>query len=190
MERIGSYIPNEAPPSSTSKADERPSPTKVRRNSDGSSSASKIGNRSGKKMTRSVSTPQSERRSEGSISSQMEDGSASNTKIKLWKTIMSNINRSVDELYYLCEDEPDETKCREVIAFLERAGYDFEKLIDRIGEQRKFESSRTTGVSWEVRKPTSTTYLAEVSKSARELDPFYFTACSLLTLSLYSFLLP
>ena len=76
---------------------------------------------------------------------------------------MANISRSVDELYYLCEDERDEQKCREIISFLERAGYDFDKLIERIGEQRKFESSKTSGVSWEVRKPTSTTYLAEVS---------------------------
>jgi hypothetical protein len=163
MERIGSYIPNESPIATAPKADVA-STNKVRRNSDGgSTSASKSCNRNGKKMTRSASTPQSERRSEGGSSSHVDDGPGSNGKSKTWRSIMANISRSVDELYYLCEDERDESKCREIISFMERAGYDFDKLIERIGEQRKFESSQTSGVSWEVRKPTSTTYLAEVS---------------------------
>ena len=163
MERIGSYIPNESPAATTPKP-EAVSASRVRRNSDGESASSiKGGNRSGKKLTRSVSTPQSERRSEGGSSSHGDDGGGSNSKNKTWRVIMANISRSVDELYYLCEDERDEVKCREIISFMERAGYDFDKLIDRIGEQQKFESSQTSGVSWEVRKPTSTTYLAEVS---------------------------
>ena len=163
MERIGSYIPTESPVAMAPKADIT-SFNKVRRHSDdGNTSTSKKSNQSGKKMTRSVSTPQSERRSEGASSSHVDDGPGSNTKNKIWRLIMANISRSVDELYYLCEDERDEQKCREIISFLERAGYDFDKLIERIGEQRKFESSKTSGVSWEVRKPTSTTYLAEVS---------------------------
>ena len=75
---------------------------------------------------------------------------------------MSNINQALTN-YIICEDERDEFKCKEVMSFFERAGHDFDKLIDRIEEQRKFEKNETSGVSWEVRKPTSRTYLAEVS---------------------------
>lgn len=164
-ERIGSYIPNE-PIGSASKPGEPAAPVagedaKRRRNSDGSASSSKSpGPGSGKKVSRSLSTPQ---QTPGSMTPGGSEDGTGNRKNKIWKLIMSNINRSVDELYYLCEDERDELKCKEVISFFERAGYDFDKLIDRIGEQRKFERNQTSGVSWEVRKPTSSTYLAEVS---------------------------
>ena len=163
-ERIGSYIPNE-PIGSASKPGEPAAPAgedaKKRRNSDGSASSSKSpGPGSGKKVSRSLSTPQ---QTPGSMTPGVSEDGTGNKKNKIWKLIMSNINRSVDELYYLCEDERDELKCKEVISFFERAGYDFDKLIDRIGEQRKFERNQTSGVSWEVRKPTSSTYLAEVS---------------------------
>ena len=170
-ERIGSYIPNE--PLSASKQGTPSVPgedVKKRRNSDGGDSSSKSpAPNSSKKVTRSFSTPQSGMRVSGvgSVSQTpatpgSEDG-ASSRKAKIWKVLMNNINRSVDELYYLCEDEGDEFKCKEVISMFERAGHDFDKLIDRIGEQRKFEANQTSGVSWEVRKPTSSTYLAEVS---------------------------
>ena len=42
----------------------------------------------------------------------------------------------------------------DAIAFFERAAHDFSKLVDRINEQRKFNQGETTGISWEVRKPT------------------------------------
>jgi hypothetical protein len=72
--------------------------------------------------------------------------------------MFSNINKGVDELYNFCEDEGDEVKCREALGLLERAGYDFDKLIDRIEEQRKFDLNQTSGVSWEVRKPTGASW--------------------------------
>ena len=171
MERIGSYIPNE--PLSASKQGTPSVPgedAKLRRNSDGGASSSKSpAPSSGKKLGRSLSTPQSGLRmsvgvcvNQTPVTPGSEEG-ASSRKAKMWKLIMFNINRSVDELYYLCEDEGDEFKCKEVISLFERAGHDFDKLIDRIGEQHKFETNQTTGVSWEVRKPTRSTYLAEVS---------------------------
>ena len=77
---------------------------------------------------------------------------------RAWKAMFANINRGVDELYYFCEDEGDEVKCREALGLLERAGYDFDKLIDRIEEQRKFDLHQTNGVCWEVRKPTGAAF--------------------------------
>jgi hypothetical protein len=175
MERIGSYIPNAQPASATKLEAE----TRARRNSDGSASSGKGSQSGSKKLTRSMSTPQSGRRGSGggtgggqTPTPGSEEGGETYRKNKVWKMIMSNINRSVDELYYLCEDERDEIKCREVISFLERAGHDFDKLIDRIGEQMRFETHQTQGVSWEVRKPTSSTYLAEVSVTASFLCSF------------------
>lgn len=75
---------------------------------------------------------------------------------RLWKVLYSNINRAVDEFYYLCEEEGNEEKCNEMIAMLDRTNCDFVKLIERMAEQRKFDMDPThsTGVSWEVRKPT------------------------------------
>jgi hypothetical protein len=75
---------------------------------------------------------------------------------RLWKVLLSNFDRSVDEFYYLCEEEGNEDKCQEMISLLDRTSHDFVKLIERITEQRKFDldPARTTGVSWEVRKPT------------------------------------
>ena len=137
-ERTGSYIPNEPLGSSSkvgvSSALAAGEDGKKRRNSDGGASSSKSpGQSSGKKVSRSLSTPQSSTRVAqlgGSVSQTpgtpgmttpgSEDG-ANSRKYKMWKSIMSNINRSVDELYYLCEDERDEFKCKEVMSFFSSA---------------------------------------------------------------------
>jgi len=91
-----------------------------------------------------------------------ERGQVAWSEQRVWKMLFSNTNRSVDELYYLCEEEGNEEKCREAIVFLERAGRDFEKLIERMSEQRKFESDQSAGVCWEVRKPTGLSFPPEV----------------------------
>lgn len=89
------------------------------------------------------------------------------------------VNRSVDELYDMCEEEEDEQRCKDAIdimvSFLflllnndpriilsliqERSSRDFRKLIERIEEQKRFDASKgplSGGISWEVRKPTNT----------------------------------
>ena len=145
MERIGSYIPNESPVAMAPKADIT-SFNKVRRHSDdGNTSTSKKSNQSGKKMTRSVSTPQSERRSEGASSSHVDDGPGSNTKNKIWRLIMANISRSVDELYYLCEDERDEQKCREIISFLREQDMTSTNSSNELGSSESLRAVRHPG---------------------------------------------
>jgi hypothetical protein len=105
------------------------------------------------------------------------------------------VNRSVDELYELCEEDEDENKCVEAMELMvdtyihyaspwvclkceiiqERSRKDFQKLIERIQEQKRFELMKgqpSGGISWEVRKPTHTPpkaptviiHLEEVSK--------------------------
>lgn len=71
---------------------------------------------------------------------------------RLWRVLFANITRAVDELYYLCEDENAKTKCSEAVELFERCKRDFEKLSERIDEQKRFEIDQAGGVSWEVRK--------------------------------------
>eukprot|EP01036_Dinobryon_divergens_P028672 gene28672-37656_t len=78
---------------------------------------------------------------------------------KLWRVLFSNVNRSVDELYDMCEEEEDEQRCKDAIDIMERSSRDFRKLIERIEEQKRFDASKgplSGGISWEVRKPTNT----------------------------------
>ena len=67
--------------------------------------------------------------------------------------LFANVNRAVDELYGVCEDEVDEGKCREAVDMFERCRLDFDQLILRIQDQRRFELNQSGGVSWDVRKP-------------------------------------
>jgi hypothetical protein len=81
---------------------------------------------------------------------------------RLWSSIFSNVNRSIDELYYLCEEENAQQRCQEAVDLLERSRVDFVKLIERIDEQEKFSTDVASNdgkivpraMSWEVRKPT------------------------------------
>lgn len=83
---------------------------------------------------------------------------------RLWKSFFASVTRSVDELYYLCEEEGDEQKVQEAVELFERSVHDFVKLIERIQEQRRFSLDQTTAISWEVRKPT-------VSRNTRTFSP-------------------
>jgi len=99
-----------------------------------------------------VSTPNTS--SHGNNNDKDSDFSGQSSQQRAWKVMYANINRCLDQLYCHCEDEGSESKCHDAISFFERAAYDFTKLIDRMTEQRKFNQGKTTGVSWEVRKPT------------------------------------
>lgn len=83
---------------------------------------------------------------------------------RLWKSFFASVTRSVDELYYLCEEEGDEQKVQDAVELFERSVHDFVKLIERIREQRRFSMDQTTAISWEVRKPT-------VSRSTKCFSP-------------------
>ena len=103
--------------------------------------------------------------------------SRSNFQNRLWKFLFSNINRAVDELYYLIEEEDSISKCREGINLFIKCQNDFEKLISRIEDQRIFVESggSTGGVSWEVRKHVSAkdTDVTEGGVRVLELDEVY-----------------
>ena len=70
---------------------------------------------------------------------------------RLHATLFANVNRSIDELYQLCEEEGNEEMCQDGLDLLERSGRDFRLLSDRIDEQRKFGLDQSAGISWEVR---------------------------------------
>lgn len=81
---------------------------------------------------------------------------------RLWASIFSNVNRSIDQLYDLCEEENAQQRCQEAVDLMERSRVDFVKLIERIDEQEKFSTDVASNdgknvpraMSWEVRKPT------------------------------------
>lgn len=71
---------------------------------------------------------------------------------RLWNYLFANINAATDELYYLCGEENDRARCLEGIELFEQCKKDFEKLIERMDEQERFEKNQLGGVCWEVRK--------------------------------------
>lgn len=113
---------------------------------------------------------------DGSLSSPsnmnaLEEGNSNESKERfrqrLWCFLFENLNRSVDELYLLCELECDLEQMKEAILVLEEAASDFKELIHRVEEFEKVKKSsqiidgvpvilksdhrRTHALSWEVR---------------------------------------
>ena len=83
---------------------------------------------------------------------QSED-SRSHFQSRLWRFLFSNITRAVDELYNLCEDENNRDYCIEGIKMFDNCKKDFNKLIERMEDQKRFEEGgQLGGISWEVRK--------------------------------------
>lgn len=86
---------------------------------------------------------------------------------RLWCFLFENLNRSVDELYLLCELECDLEQMKEAILVLEEAASDFKELKSRVEEFEKVKKSssqlsdapmtmksdqrRPHALSWEVR---------------------------------------
>ncbi|XP_054821414.1 uncharacterized protein LOC129320182 isoform X2 [Prosopis cineraria] len=103
---------------------------------------------------------------------------------RLWCFLFENLNRSVDELYLLCELECDLEQMKEAILVLEEAASDFKELINRVEEFEKVKKSsqiidgvpvilksdhrRTHAVSWEVRRMTSSPHKADILSSSLE----------------------
>lgn len=90
--------------------------------------------------------------SETSSDAHTDVGSFKNKlRSRMWKLLFNNVDRSVDELYYFCEDENDHQKTLDAVQKLRGCLSDFEKLVTRSDEQKRFENGGQS-VSWDVRK--------------------------------------
>ncbi|RDD45092.1 S phase cyclin A-associated protein in the endoplasmic reticulum [Trichoplax sp. H2] len=77
-----------------------------------------------------------------------------NLKARYWSYLFDNLNRAVDEIYCVCENDENINGCQEVIMTLDICKKDFNALVERIHLQTEFEvaDSKPTSLAWEVRK--------------------------------------
>ncbi|KAI4335932.1 hypothetical protein L6164_014527 [Bauhinia variegata] len=103
---------------------------------------------------------------------------------RLWCFLFENLNRSVDELYLLCELECDLEQMKEAILVLEEAASDFKELMYRVREFEEVKKSsqvidgvpvilksdhrRPHALSWEVRRMTTSPHRADILSSSLE----------------------
>ena len=110
----------------------------------------------------------------------LEEGDSNESKERfrqrLWCFLFENLNRSVDELYLLCELECDLEQMKEAILVLEESASDFRELITRVEEFEMVKKSsqimdgvpailksdhrRPHALSWEVSVFTYCCYLS------------------------------
>ncbi|KAK7292183.1 hypothetical protein RIF29_07943 [Crotalaria pallida] len=120
--------------------------------------------------------------------SALEEGHSNESKERfrqrLWCFLFENLNRSVDELYLLCELECDLDQMKEAILVLEEAASDFKELITRVEEFENVKKSsqvidgvpvtlksdhrRPHALSWEVRRMTTSPHRADILSSSLE----------------------
>ncbi|KAK7388896.1 hypothetical protein VNO78_23723 [Psophocarpus tetragonolobus] len=120
--------------------------------------------------------------------SSLEEGDSNESKERfrqrLWCFLFENLNRSVDELYLLCELECDLEQMKEAILVLEESASDFRELITRVEEFEKVKKSsqiidgvpvtlksdhrRPHALSWEVRRMTTSPHRADILSSSLE----------------------
>nr|KYP55467.1 S phase cyclin A-associated protein in the endoplasmic reticulum [Cajanus cajan] len=120
--------------------------------------------------------------------SPLEEGDSNESKERfrqrLWCFLFENLNRSVDELYLLCELECDLEQMKEAILVLEESASDFRELITRVEEFEKVKKSsqiidgvpvilksdhrRPHALSWEVRRMTTSPHRADILSSSLE----------------------
>lgn len=104
---------------------------------------------------------------------------------RLWCFLFENLNRSIDELYLLCELECDLEQMKEAVLVLEEAAFDFKELKSRVEEFEtvknaspllsdgapmtlKSDQRRPHALSWEVRRMTTSPHRAEILSSSLE----------------------
>ncbi|KAJ7564334.1 hypothetical protein O6H91_02G013300 [Diphasiastrum complanatum] len=110
---------------------------------------------------------------------------------RLWCYLFENLNRAVDELYFLCELECDMDQIREALLVLDEAGVDFKDLKARIKGFNKLKKSpdvthtlhsanggsnmsarlehhRPHAIAWEVRRMASSPRKADILSSSLE----------------------
>lgn len=102
-----------------------------------------------------VYTPSSpnKRSTGGSPSKKQPSQHTISTQQRLWSSLFAEVNHAVDALYAACEQYADQSKCSEAVDTFERCRLDFDQLIVRIEEQRRFELDQSGGIAWDVRKP-------------------------------------
>jgi hypothetical protein len=84
--------------------------------------------------------------------------SSNNNDQKIWRQLMQNVDKSIEELYDHCDMEGNEYYCQEAFNMLYKNTRDMWNLIDRLIQQRDFSSHTISSISWEIRKPTTSTY--------------------------------
>ena len=112
------------------------------------------------------------------------DGEDPMVKHTLWNYLFYNLNRSVDELYCMCETEESIDESHEAIRVLEQCAEDFKALIRRFHVERHMDAAppgiQPSGVAWELRKmlspgtpplPTPSSPPLPNSSSKRMLSP-------------------
>ncbi|MCO5595815.1 hypothetical protein L7F22_049865 [Adiantum nelumboides] len=110
---------------------------------------------------------------------------------RLWCYLFENLNRAIDELYFLCELECDMEQIQEALLVLKEAGMDFGELNSRVegfekikkhpcpppsylGEgaggfyTAKVEHRRPHAIAWEVRRMACSPHRAEILSSSLE----------------------
>ncbi|KAI5077181.1 hypothetical protein GOP47_0007005 [Adiantum capillus-veneris] len=110
---------------------------------------------------------------------------------RLWCYLFENLNRAIDELYFLCELECDMEQIQEALLVLKEAGMDFDELKSRVegfekikkhpcppqslfGEgvvgsyPAKVEHRRPHAIAWEVRRMACSPHRAEILSSSLE----------------------
>lgn len=110
---------------------------------------------------------------------------------RLWCYLFENLNRAIDELYFMCELECDMEQIEEAILVLKEAGLDFIELKSRVdGFEKvkknisasqtllagkpggslsgKVEHRRPHAIAWEVRRMACSPHRAEILSSSLE----------------------
>lgn len=108
---------------------------------------------------------------------------------RLWCYLFENLNRAIDELYFLCELECDMEQIQEALLVLKEAGLDFSELKSRVeGFEKvkkhpgtsqilfggnlgaafpgKVEHRRPHAIAWEVRRMACSPHRAEILSSS------------------------
>eukprot|EP00041_Stephanoeca_diplocostata_P037760 m.1443348 g.1443348 ORF g.1443348 m.1443348 type:complete len:1116 (-) comp25101_c1_seq2:2258-5605(-) len=103
-------------------------------------------------------------RKRGRRSMKKQPDSEAYRQSRLWGYLLSNLMRSIDEIYDACEHDQRELQCEEVIQVLVTATTDFTALIRRFRLHSAYEATTTSGfkpapLAWSVRKiyPSHTT---------------------------------
>jgi len=112
-----------------------------------------------KKANTQPSKKQQRNFADKTLQAMVDENERERHRLKIWNMFFRNVNRSIDELYYLCELDSSEVQCAQAEELLQTYLQEFEQLRARIeaqkaaanqegGESR--ESAR--GLAWEVRK--------------------------------------
>ena len=101
-----------------------------------------------KKKSQDVGCGTKDRLAESSVKTCFSDNPSIT---KIWKLLFASLNRSVDELYNVCDEEGSINRCLETIELLDNSKLDFSKLIQKIESQKSFSVGRNKSVSWEIR---------------------------------------